>query len=217
MKPICALVLFLAIVFSACNSDSTHRQKTSIPVDSTISFKIDNYWVTPKRSFEFNSVGNSSKDTLDLVTCSDYVYFPFGKLTDKSSLPTSLLKDFTITHFTRDTFTDTNISPSFLEWSESLDLQLGDNKLKLFLDNDPEATTHGYIRGGQIVNNKVSFLNGIKIGMNTSDFYRVFFDDFPVDLNKKYTVVKLESCVEDVIHIYTFNSGQLFSVKFIFQ
>ncbi len=193
----------------------TTKQKTYIPTDSTTSFKIDNYWVTPKKSFEFNSLGHSLGDTLQLVTCSKYVYFPFGELTDKSSLAASLLKDFTVTHFTRDTFTNTNIVPSFFEWSESVDLKLMNNELSLFLDNDPEASMHGYVTGGQIVDSSVVFSNRIKIGISTEAFYKTFFDYFPTVLNNKYAVVKLESCVTDVTHIYTFNKGKLASVKFV--
>ncbi len=211
------LVLLLGITFSECDNISTHQRKTYIPSDSTTSFKIDNYWVTPKKSFEFNSLGQSLGDTLHLVTCSKYVYFPFGKLTDKSSLTASLLKDFTITHIIRDTFANTNISPPFFEWSESIDLKLANNKLNLFLDNDPEASIHGYIRGGQIMDTNVVFANSIKVGMRTEDFYIIFFDYFPTELNKKFVAVKLESCVTDVTHIYTFNNGQLTSVKFISQ
>jgi len=210
------LILLLVPVFVQ-GQTITIKRKTYIPADSTTSFKIDNYWVTPKKSFGFNSSEQSSGDTLHLVTCSEYVYFPFGKLTDKSSLTTSLLKDFTITHFIRDTFTNTNIIPPFFEWSESVDLKLVNNKLSLFLDNDPEASMHGYVRGGQIVDSKVVFSNCIKIGISTEEFYKIFFDYFPTALDNKYTVVNLESCVTDVTHIYTFNNGQLTSVKFISQ
>jgi hypothetical protein len=184
-------------------------------IDTTKSFKVDQYWLTPKKAFNFNSVGESSADTLCLVTCSKYVYFPFGKLTDKTSLTNSLLKEFTITSVKRDTFTNTNMTPPVFEWSESLDLRLAGNRLSLFLDNDPEASMHGYIRDGQIVDSKVVFLDNIKVGMSNVDFYKKFFDYFPTALINKYNVVEFESCVSDIIHIYTFDMGQLKSVKFV--
>ncbi|UOK42140.1 MULTISPECIES: hypothetical protein [Flavobacterium] len=202
---------------TACSNRSDNKSEIDNSVDTTKSFKVYNYWVKPKKSFDFNSLGKSSGDTLHLVTCSDYVYFPFGKLTDKSSLTTSLLKDFTITNFQRDTFTNTNITPPFFQWSESLDLKLANNKLNIFLDNDLEASIHGYIRGGQIVDSKVVFSDNIKVGMSVEDFYKTFFDYFPTELNKKYNVVEFESCVTDVTHIYTFENGQLSSVKFVSQ
>jgi hypothetical protein len=108
-------------------------------------------------------------------------------------------------------------SDNFKQFSETIELELGPNKLSLFIDNDPESSMHGYIRGGQIMDSKVLFLNNIKVGMGVETFYKKFFDYFPTELSKKYKVVKLESCVADVTHIYTFNNGQLISVKFINQ
>jgi hypothetical protein len=213
------LFLFFATVISACDSLTTHQGKLYIPADTTTSFRINNYWATPKKSFNYNSLRKSSEETLHLVTCSDYVYFPFGKLTDKSSLKTSLLNIFTITECKRDTFTNIMLpsdpADDIKQWTESLKLELGANKLTLFLDNDQEASMHGYIRSGQIMDKKVLFSENIRIGMSSADFYKCFFDYFPPELNLKYKIVELESCVTDVTHIYTFDNGQLSSVKFI--
>ncbi len=207
----------ILILVNACSSGVNNKSTTDNPVDTTMSFKVDNYWLTPKKSFDFISLGKLSDDTLHLVTCCNYVYFPFGKLTDKSSIKTSLLKDFTITSFNRDTLTNTNLTPPFFEWSESVSLTLADSELNLFLDNDPEASMHGYIRGGKIVDSKVIFSKNIRVGMRIEDFYKKFFDHFPTELYKKYNVVEFESCVADVTHIYTFENGILRSVKFISQ
>jgi len=211
------IILTVSLSVTACSTRTHNKPTTDNYIDTTNSFKVDNYWLTPKKSFDLNSLRKSSDDTLHLVTCCNYVYFPFGKLTDKSSITTSLLKNFTITSFKRDTFTNTNITPTFFEWSESVDLGLADNKLKIFLDNDPEASKHSYIRGGQINDSKVTFSDNIKIGMSMEDFYKKFFDYFPTELNKTYNVVEFESCVADITHIYTFEKGQLNSVKFISQ
>jgi len=172
--------------------------------------------VTPKNFFDFNSLGKSTGDTLHLVTCSQYVYFPFGKLTDRQSLEISSLNNFSVKEFKRDTFTNLDVSPN-LQWSESMDLQLGDNKLRLFFDNNPEGSMHGYIRGGQIVDDKVALSEDVRVGMSLETFYSLFFSHFPVELQKKYRVLKFESCVTDVTHIYTFDSGQLSLVNFVSQ
>ncbi len=211
------LLFILTIILSLTTSTklTCNKSTTYSNVDTTKSFKIDNYWLTPKETFDFSSTGTSSNDTLHLITCCNYVYFPFGKLTDKSSISTSLLSDFKITSSKRDTFTNTIITPPFFQWYETINLELADNKLILFLDNDPEASTHGNIRGGQIVDSKVSFSDNIKVGMSIEDFYKKFFDYFPTELNKKYNVVVIESCVMDITHIYTFKNGLLCSVKFI--
>ena len=205
----------------SCNTSPTQNETAYIPSDTTNSFKINNYWVTPKKTFNFNSLGKYSGDTLHLVTCAQYVYSPFGLLTDKSTLKTSLLKDFKIISCKLDTFTNIMLpsdpSDDFKQWSESIELELGTNKLNLFLDNDPEASKHSYIRGGQIVDSKVVFSENIKIGMDIEDFLRKFFDHFPTELTKKYKVVEFEACVTDLTHVYTFDNGHLRIVKFISQ
>jgi hypothetical protein len=79
-----------------------------------------------------------------------------------------------------------NPSDNFKQWSETLELELGENKLSLFLDNDPEASMHGYIRSGKIVDSKILFSENIRIGMSSTDFYNLFFDYFPKELTLKY-------------------------------
>jgi hypothetical protein len=184
------LAVFLLITLVSCNNPTTQNETAYVPFDTSNSFRINNYWVTPKKSFDFNSLGKSSRDTLHLITCSNYVYFPFGKLTDKSSLKSSLLKDFYITSSHLDTFVNSmlpsNPSDNFKQWSETLELELGENKLSLFLDNDPEASMHGYIRSGKIVDSKILFSENIRIGMSSTDFYNLFFDYFPKELTLKY-------------------------------
>lgn len=209
--------LFLSL--TDCTNRADKGNPSDVSIDTTQTFLIDNYRVTPKVFFDFHSSRKSISDTLHIVTCSDYVYFPFGKLTDRSSLKNSLLKGFKIIRRKLDSFTAIGLpsdpSDDFKQWSETLELEFGANKLSLFLDNDPEASIHSYIRGGQIVDDKVTFLGDIKVGMNLQEFYGRFFDYFPEELLDKYSVVKFESCLTDIIHIYTFNNGQLKSVKFL--
>ena len=86
--------LVLVAAFAACNTSSTRRQPGYPPADTATSFRIGASWATPKKSFDFNTLGQSSGDTLHLVTCSDYVYFPFGKLTDTSFSPDQFTERF---------------------------------------------------------------------------------------------------------------------------
>jgi len=209
-------IISLTILCSSCDSSSNESLTTFVPADTTNSFKIENFWLTPKKSFELNVV-KYSVDTLTLVTCSEYVYFPFGKLTNKLSIETSLLKDFNVVEIQRDTFTNTNLNPPVFQWTEFLKLRLDDDSLNIILDNDPEASKHGYIQKGTITSDKVVFTNKIKIGMAAVNFYSLFFDKFPIELRKKIKTIQLESCVTDIIHIYNFDDGQLISVTFVGQ
>lgn len=218
MKRILLFLLTFIHVTICYNQSNLDPSKHKV-LDTTASFKIDSYWVTPKQSFEFNSLGKTSTDTLHLVTCAEYVYFPFGKITDTYQLKTSLLKDFKIIRSQLDTFTNTmspdDPSDDLLLWTESVELELGTNTLSLFLDNDPNTSIQSYLSGGQILDNKVVFQENVKVGMSIEDFYEKFFVNFPNELHHTYKVIKLESCVSDLTHIYTFDKGQLSSVKFM--
>jgi hypothetical protein len=156
-------------------------------------------------------------DTLKLVTCAEFVYYPFGKLTNKLSITTSLLKDFNVVEFQRDTFTNTNLNPPVFQWTEFLKLHLDNDSLNIILDNDPEASKHSYMQKGTITSAKVVFSNKIKIGMDAVNFYSLFFEKFPNELRNKIKTIQLESCVTDIIHIYNFDDGQLVSVTFVGQ
>ena len=68
--------------------------QTSKPFDN--SFEIENYVVICKPDLEFNSIRSIHKDTLNLVVCSKFVYFPFGRIETKSELENSLLNQFMV-------------------------------------------------------------------------------------------------------------------------
>ncbi len=201
-KIIITITLLYTILSCSCQSQ-TNNNRTKIPSDTTNSFKIGDQWITPKPIFEFLYLVNSASDTLYLVTCGEYVYAPFGSIKNKTDLKTSLLKNFTITKSKLDTFTNFVIDTvGFKQWSESIELEMGPNKLKLFLDNDPEATRHSYISSGEIYDNRVSLFHPVKIGMNRQRFHKIFFDAFPKDLQNKFNIIVFESCVASIKHIF---------------
>jgi hypothetical protein len=141
-----------------------------------------------------------SKDTLYIVTCSEYVYSPFGLLKKESDLRKSVLKNFK---------SNTNDNPPL-----GKSYNLNTNKLTLFFDNDPYASKESYIIKGEINDSKVCFINGVKIGMKIEDFYKSFFVVFPPELEYRYNVIVYESCVTAIKHTYIFKNHQLFLVKF---
>jgi hypothetical protein len=199
------LIICFTILLVGCANSTNQGLKIVVPNDTTKSFKIGDFWLTPKTSFDFNSVGKSKGDTLELVTCSDYVYFPFGKINSKKELKTSLLKDF-----------------STVDRIDSLDngvfefqiLKFNSSKLILFFDNDPEATISSYIIKGEINDKDVRFRNNLTIGISKKDFINEFFDLFPKELIDKYNVIVFESCVTGLNHVYTFEDKKLNSIRF---
>ena len=107
------LIFKLAVIFlvplTSCN-DTTKPVEVTVPqenvkqpmiepamlFDSTDAYKVAGKWMKPKKDFEFNDSARISGDTLYLVTCADFVYYPFGEIKDKSKLKQSLLNGFKV-------------------------------------------------------------------------------------------------------------------------
>lgn len=201
-------LLFVVFVCISCRhpqKEALLKSHTALKIDTTKSFKVDTFWVTPKTSLQFNSLISSSNDTLDLVTCTEYVYSPFGILNDSSQLSKSLLKNFRIANIT-----DSSVNNRLVLQS----LKLKSSKLIVFFDHDPEASKESYIIKGEIYDRDVDFTKNIRIGMSENNFCGTFFKDFPSTLQKRYKVIVFQSCVEGIKHIYSFKDGELNSVKF---
>jgi hypothetical protein len=202
-----ALYLFIVCSTLSCfdqTSIKNESQKSILKIDTTKALKIDGYWAVPKPSFDFNNLIKNTKDTLRLVTCSEFVYSPFGKLESRNAIQKSLLSRFSV----KDSIVKSRYDASayhFLKYKTS--------KLILYFDND--GPTHSYIFKGLINNDGVDFENGIKIGMDKEGFLNHFFDSFPEEIISKYDFIKLESCIQDITHTYTFKENKLVSVSFI--
>jgi hypothetical protein len=181
--------------------------KTIVKSDTNQSVKIDGFWVEPKPvlKYAFGNEVTITADTVDLPSCGDYTFSPFGKINDRSELPKSLLKNFSITNKTDTSNGDKTIVQS---------LKLDSSKLLLYFDHDPEAERGSYIIKGEIYDKKVLFTNNIRIGMRKDDFYNVFFTNYPQLLQNKYHVIAFETCIEGLKHIYSFKNDRLYSVKF---
>ena len=175
-------------------------------IDTSKSFKIDTFWVTPKHTIDFNSLTKTGTDTLDIAICGEYVYSPFGSIKDKSKFSSSLLKNFNV--FDRTISADS--VPIVLQV-----LKHNSSKLMFYFNNDPDAFKHSDIFKGEIYDSDVQFVNGIKIGMSVDAFYKSLFDYFPDELKNKYKFFVLESCVTGIKHIYKFENDKLKSVEFV--
>jgi len=204
------IIILTSFIFISCGNPKVTPSKNDKEVvqqslDTTKAVKIDKYWVEPKESFEYNSLGNFTNDTLKLITCSEYVFSPFGSLREKAELKTSMLKNFSVI-----SRVDTMKNGEF----EFNVLNLKTSKLILFFNDDPEASRSSYVFKGEINDSDVKFRDNIRIGMSKEDFIRTFFKTFPNELLQRYKVIVLESCVTDIWHTYTFIGNKLKAVSF---
>lgn len=172
-------------------------------MDTAKSIKIGGYWATPTKLIGYH-YATISGDTLNLVTCNNYVYSPFGKTKKKVDFKSLLLRKFTVAD---KTITDSlgSVDLNILKYKSS--------KLVFFLGDD-DPLTHSTIVKGEIYDNDVELLYGIKVGMSEEEFYKKIFNYFPGELKSKYSVMSLHACVDGITHVYSFKNGIVNSIKF---
>ncbi|RZJ65530.1 MAG: hypothetical protein EOO50_13365 [Flavobacterium sp.] len=87
-------VVFLLTLSTSCEqSKKTEKSQTENDSASTIVQEI----IKPKKYFDLHSTIKNG-DTLSFVTCSEFVYSPFGDLKSKASVESGLLKRFSVTN-----------------------------------------------------------------------------------------------------------------------
>jgi hypothetical protein len=197
------LVVTWVFLLGSCHSQNSQEKRKETDTDSIRHVSIKNEKMVPNQEFELVSFDISKIDTIILVTCSEYVYSPFGILRNVDDLKSSLLKDVVIEKKKRNEDIEFEI------------LKKGSDKLVLFFDKDIESAKSSYIVKGEIHSRQISLINNVHVGINVHDFYRTFFDLFPAKYEKQYKVVILESCVVGLRHLYVFNDeNKLSLIKF---
>lgn len=194
-----AIILLLVVTLSSCNNQSTDKSKFKDRSETGIAeFKI-----IPKDSFEYNTLVKARNDTLEIVTCAEYVIRPFGKINDEIELRNSLLSKFNIT---------SKIAEDSLYHYYTIELNA--NKLRLFFDYNNEGPDHSYIRSGVINDSSITTINSICIGMNLNSFLDLFFKSYPKKFEDNYKTIILDYCVDDIIHTYSFSNKKLERIEY---
>jgi hypothetical protein len=147
---------------------------------------MDSLKVVPKESFQMHSVAKNSDDSLVIISCGDFVFYPFGKMSKASELSSSVLNIFKV--------------QSHLEKMDNgkvlfHTLQYKSSRLLLFFDDDPEASTSSYVLKGDIIDSNVVFSNNIRIGMSKSAFLSEFFESYSPEILKDYNIIIFDTCV----------------------
>lgn len=200
-----SVFVFFIIAIVSCNRFNTKSPIKNTVIDTLKSFKVGSSWITPKKFFDYNTVVKLTGDTLDIVGCGEYIYSPFGAINKKSDLERSILKKFVI---------GTRIDTSNQHYVYQV-ITHKSSKLKFFFYDEKETSKASFITEGEILDADVPFALDIAVEMKQKDFVHVFFDHFPEELVMKFKVIVFESCVESIKHIYTFENGELKSVRFV--
>jgi hypothetical protein len=207
MKHLIIGIFGFTVLLTSCKNTNqlNNSQTVDSSIDTLISVKLQNNWITPKTSFDFNSFIDFKGDTLGIATCAEYVYSPFGLINNKTELKSSKLSGFACIDKVE------KMENGEFEFQK---LSLGSNRIILFFDNDTEASKSSYIFKGEVFDNNVVLDNDVKIGMSKKEFIDKFFDYFPEKLTNRYQIIVFESCVQDIRHTYKFSNDRLESIKF---
>ncbi len=168
-------------------------------------FSFDSLKVVPKKSFDMLQIDKDSVNLLHVVSCGDYVYYPFG-FNEKDAAPVlRILKQFS------DSIVNYPYADTVLEFHW---LRYRSSQLLLFFDDDPEAQVSSYILKGKVLDESVPFTNSIQIGMTIESFLTRFFAPFPARWPTDLDTIVFESCVVGIKHIYSFSKHRLVQIEF---
>ena len=188
-------ILFTTIIFGQNQSKSNNSIVGPV-------FQIQGIIVKPKIDLELNSFDKISNDTLNLVVCSNFVYYPFGKIENKKAIKGSPLKIFEI----KDKKDSQGNVLQILNFESS--------ELILFFASNEEGPISSYVIKGKIVNSEIVLKNNIKIGMSKTEFINLFFDDFPSKLEEQFNEIGLIACVDGTNQFYSFKNEKLNLIRF---
>ncbi|GAA4381595.1 hypothetical protein [Hymenobacter koreensis] len=212
----CIKSIILLFALFSCNDNrnitinqvnkKTNNQETNI-IDKADVYKVDNTWFIPKKSFEFNDSARIQGDTLTLITCANFIYYPFGNIQEESFLKSPLLKELTATQ--KVAHVDENQFKYHL-------LQKDESKLLfLFKEQKPDEYWGSYIERGIINNSSIMLSNGIRTGISIKEFYSKFFKQVNQDLHSRVSIIILEPCISgNPRHVYNFTDQKLKQIKF---
>ncbi len=165
----------------------------------------DSLQVAPKESFDMLQIEKDSVSLLHVITCGDYVYYPFG-FNEKHAAPVlQALKQFS------DSIVNYPYADTVLEFHS---LRYRSSRLLLFFDDNPEAQVSSYILKGEVLDESLPFTNNVHIGMTIESFLSQFFARFPARWPTNLDTIVFESCVVGIRHIYTFSRHRLVQIEF---
>lgn len=166
----------------------------------------DSVWVSVRSPFEISETDFSDRDTLKIVTCADYVHYPFGKLSSGEELKQlSFIPKVILSQ--KDIVQDNGtFRYHFIVAKQS--------KIVMFFDWDDESSTTSYVCKGEILDKEITLSQGIRIGMNIKEFMDIFFIKYSPSI-LFYKVVLFIPCVAGTEHRYIFDRGTLEKIVFI--
>jgi hypothetical protein len=198
LKYFCFFCCVTSFLFSSCvfgdakktaiNSATKLNQDADIPPDSLSKVSLP--------EMEMNNF-RSIKDTIIFTSPTPFLYFPFGKFNNE----VGLLNAYPGLKLSYQKYVDNTGTFELYkyEYEQSFIKMIKNDESGLF-----------DIVHAKLVNNGIILKNGEQIGSSKSSFIKKFFK--PIVKLKKYNVIKIESLILGIIHVYTFKDDKLVKV-----
>jgi len=181
------ILMFFAVLIFNCNCSGKKGNYFSITQTD-----LDDLKKSAKKELELVDM-YVAHDTLLIASTNNYLYYPFGKF--------KKLNGFIDKYFSSVEVSVDSIQGTFKQY-----IITKDNCKIDIIENDDT----GYLEvvSAQLFGDCITFVNNIKVGMNKSKFFELFFNDYSNELNE-ISVVLIESGLEGIWHYYIFFNNVL--------
>ncbi|UYZ62621.1 hypothetical protein [Hymenobacter weizhouensis] len=180
---------------------TTEKAKVTASLErpDTVIYSKDSLQYLVFDSFELVSY-QVAADTLQLVSTSNFLYYPFGRY---SAISAFKAKNplFTFVKETDPTDNTVNLYRGIYD----------NNFIKLFLDDEKGALE---VVSGRVNDSKIRLNEGILVGMKKREFFSRIFKKPSIIEKADIKVVELISGLEGIHHYYTFRNDTLARIDF---
>lgn len=206
----CFILGFLACSSCQLKSDKSANKASSEakPRSLSVSNPADTLKLYPFLRRQFRTDGNKDlivircqNDTLKIVTTGWFFYYPFGKIGNEDTLKKAFRDYQYVDEIQREGQTDSTKLYRFNK----------EGSFVKFVKSDENKSFE--IVSAVINNSEMVFVNGIKVGMSKSDFYRTYFKKNIDNELPGINVVEVITGLDGMWHYYTFSEGRLSQIK----
>ncbi|RVU02720.1 hypothetical protein EOD41_01910 [Mucilaginibacter limnophilus] len=188
------LYSYIVIISTFCLPTITKGQDTSNLLKESLESAAKNV-------LQLNEL-NISNDTLNIVSESGFLFYPFGKHKSFAQFKAANLKFNYKDIYLKNQLTN--------EIVRGYQLHEGKSYVKLLIEDEDDDNRVMIIRG-EISDSVIFLKNRVHVGMDKQKFLQLFFARTP---NNSINVINLKSALEGIIHTYTFKQNKLQSIKF---
>lgn len=188
----------VSLIAIACNFSGTKRiaKSSSIKLAQNADIPLDSLSKVSLPEMEMNNF-RSFKDTIIFTSPISFLYFPFGKFNNETG-PLNAYPELKLSY------------QKYVNNIGTFELYKYGYKQSFIkmIKNDESGLFD--IVFAELVDNGITLKNGEEIGSSKSSFVKKFFK--PIVNLQRYNVVKIESLILGITHIYTFKDDKLVKI-----